>query len=271
MATIFVDQDLCTRCGICSTVCRASIIDPPDENNLPMVQDINTDKCIRCGHCKVFCPTYALQNIRAGKEMPLPADAGFIPPGDLEIYLKKRRSVRNFTNDPVPKEKIEQVLDIARYAASIRNSQPVQWLIVRDPNMVHRLAELTIDWMMTLKNSGHPLSGYASSSIAAWEAGQDSICNGSPHLVIAHIPEDAPYAIVNAIISLTHFDIAAPAFGIGTCWAGILSAAVDEYEPLQKALKLPAGRKYAYSILFGYHQYKSYGIPSRNPVQVTYY
>ena len=39
MATILVDQDLCTRCGICSVVCPMSIVDPADENTLPKVQD----------------------------------------------------------------------------------------------------------------------------------------------------------------------------------------------------------------------------------------
>ncbi len=40
--------------------------------------------------------------------------------------------------------------------------------------------------------------------------------------LFAHIPEGNPMASVDAIIALTHFDIAAPAFGIGTCWAGFV-------------------------------------------------
>ncbi len=59
--------------------------------------------------------------------------------------------------------------------------------------------------------------------------------------MIAHIPEGNPVASVDALIALTHFDLAAPAFGIGTCWAGFLSMAAAAYEPLQEALALPAG------------------------------
>ncbi|MCK7507961.1 MAG: nitroreductase family protein [Desulfobacterales bacterium] len=70
------------------------------------------------------------------------------------------------------------------------------------------------------------------------EQGHDVICRGAPHLLFAHIPESNPIASVDAIIALTHFDLAAPAFGIGTCWAGFVTMAAVSYEPLQKELGL---------------------------------
>ncbi len=76
--------------------------------------------------------------------------------------------------------------------------------------------------------------------------------------------------MTDAIIALKYFYIAAPASGIGTCWAGFLSIAVTSYEPLQKALGLPAGRKYAYGLMFGYPKYRIYGILRRNPLRVTW-
>jgi len=270
-ATILVDRDLCTRCGICSVVCPMRIVDPADENTLPRVTDEKAGMCIRCGHCEVSCPSQALLlNYLPEEKISLPASAGLLSPEDLGIYLKKRRSVRHFTKGPVPKDTVARVLDIARYAASGGNGQPVQWLVVLDPDKVHRLAGLTIDWMKTLKNTNHPMSGYIPSLIAAWEHGYDPVCRGAPHLVIAHVPEGNSGASVDAIIALTHFDIAAPAFGIGTCWAGFLSIAAATCEPLQEAFALPAGRKFAYGLMFGYPQYKVFGIPRRNPVLVTW-
>jgi nitroreductase/NAD-dependent dihydropyrimidine dehydrogenase PreA subunit len=270
-ATILIDQDLCSRCKICSIVCPAEIIDPADENTLPKVQGIKAGMCIRCGHCEVSCPSQAiLLNYLLDEKVALPSKDITLSSEDLAVYLKKRRSVRHFTKDPVPKEKILQILEIARYAAYGGNGQPVEWLVVHDPDEVRRLAGLTIDWMKTLQNSDHPMSGYVPSLIAGWEHGYDPVCRGAPHLAIAHIPEGNPVASVDAIIALTHFDIAAPAFGIGTCWAGFLSMAASIDEPLQKALALPAGRKFAYSLLFGHPKYKIYGIPWRNPVKVAW-
>ena len=271
MATLLVNQDLCTRCGICSVVCPMSIIDPADENTLPKVPDAKAGMCIRCGHCEVSCPSQALLlNYLPDEGGKVPAAAGTLSAEELGVYLKRRRSVRHFTKEPVQKEKILGILDIARYAASGGNGQPVEWLIVHDPEEVHRLAGLCIDWMRTLKNSSHPMSGYVPTLLAAWEAGDDPVCRGAPHLVIAHIPEGNPVAPVDAFIALTHFDSVAPAFGIGTCWAGFLSMAAAAYEPLQEALALPPGRRYAYGLMFGHPQYRTYGIPRRNPLKVTW-
>ncbi|MFA4850295.1 MAG: nitroreductase family protein [Methanoregula sp.] len=271
MTTIFVDLDLCTRCGICSVVCPMAIVTPADENTLPLVKEEAAGRCIQCGHCEVSCPSQALLlNIRPDEKVLLSPGAGAIASGDLEIYLKKRRSVRHFTCDPVSKTKIEQVLDIARYAASGGNGQPVQWLVVHDTAKVKKIAGFTAEWMKSLLNTAHPMSGYVPILIKSWESGNDVICRGAPHLLFAHIPEGNPVASTDAIIALTHFDIAAPAFGIGTCWAGFVAMAANIYEPLQKELGLPAGRKSAYAMMFGHPQYKIYGIPWRKPLEVMW-
>ncbi|WP_440947775.1 nitroreductase family protein [Methanosarcina sp. T3] len=271
MTLIIVNQDLCTRCGICAKVCPSGIVDLADEANLPQVQETNALRCLYCGHCEAFCPSQALVlNLRPDEKIPLPAGAGNISPEDIAFYLKKRRSVRHFTREPVPKEKILEVLDIARYAASGTNGQPVQWLVVHDPEKVRKIAELTIEWMKSLLNTDHPMSGYVPAFVSAWENGHDVICRDAPHLLFAHIPEGNPIAPVDAIIALTHFDLAAPAFGIGTCWAGFVAAASMFHEPLQKELGLPSGRKFAYAMMFGNPQYKVYGIPRRKPLEVTW-
>jgi nitroreductase/NAD-dependent dihydropyrimidine dehydrogenase PreA subunit len=271
MTTILVDQDLCSRCGICSVICPMGVIDPADENTLPKVQDAKAGMCIRCGHCEAHCPSQALLlNESPDDKVSLPSGSGTIAPDTLGYYLKKRRSIRHFTKDPVPKEKILEVLDVARYAASGGNGQPVEWLVVHDKKKVHRIAELTVAWMKTLINSQHPMSGYVPILIGSWESGRDVICRGAPHLLFATIPEGNPVAQTDSIIALTHFDVAAPAYGIGACWAGFVAMAASSYEPLQKELGIPAGRKSAYALMFGTPQYKIYGIPRRKPLQVTW-
>jgi nitroreductase/NAD-dependent dihydropyrimidine dehydrogenase PreA subunit len=271
MATILVDQDLCTRCGICSVVCPMAIVDPAYENTLPRVVDAKAGMCIQCGHCEVSCPSQALLlNVRPEEKVPLPPGTGTLSSDAIACYLKKRRSVRHFNRDPVPKEKIEQVLDVTRYAASGGNGQPVQWLVIHDPKKVRKVAMLTIEWMKTLKNTNHPMSVYVPHIITAWENGTDVICRDAPHLLFAHIPEGNPIAPVDAIIALTHFDVAAPTFGIGTCWAGFVAMAATSYEPLQKELGLPTGRKCVYAMMFGNPQYKIYGIPRRKPLEVMW-
>jgi len=271
MTTIVVDRDLCTRCGICSNVCPMGVVSLPDENTVPEVPDAKGGMCIQCGHCEAYCPAQALLvNNRLDERISLPSGAGIIAPEDMGYYLRKRRSVRHFTKETVPREKIIELLDIARYAASGGNGQPVEWIVIHDKKKVHQVAGLTIEWMKTLLGSGHPMGGYVPVLIGGWERGYDGICRNAPHLLFAHIPEGHPIAPVDAIIALTHFDIAAPSFGIGTCWAGFVAGAAREYEPLKQYLGLPPGRTFAYAMMFGYPQYKIYGIPWRKPLKVMW-
>jgi nitroreductase/NAD-dependent dihydropyrimidine dehydrogenase PreA subunit len=271
MPTLLVNPDLCTRCGRCSAVCPMAIVSPAGKNTLPTVKDEAAGRCIRCGHCEAFCPTQALLlNVRPDEKTPLPAGAGNLAPDDLRFYLKKRRSIRRFAQEPVSRETILEILDVARYAASGGNGQPVQWLVVNDPQKIRKIAEITIAWMRTLLNTPHPLSSYLPRVIAGWEAGFDVICLGAPHLLFAHIPNNNPIAAVDAIITLTHVDVAAPAFGVGTCWAGFVAAAATNHEPLRQELGLPAGRKFAYAMMLGHPKYKATGIPRRNSLAITW-
>ena len=271
MSSILVDQDLCTRCGICSNICVMEVIEPADENTLPRMKRDRAGLCIHCGHCEAFCPSQALLlNDKPEEKVRLPAGAGNIDPEAMGWYLRKRRSIRHFAEDPVPKEKVLELLDIARYAASGGNGQPVEWIIVDDRKKVHRVAELTIEWMKSFIGSKHPMGAYVPVLIDAWNAGSDVICRNAPQLLFATIPEGHPIAPVDAIIALTHFDIAAPAYGIGTCWAGFVAGAAREYKPLQQYLGLPAGRSVAYAMMFGLPQYAAHGIPRRKPLQVTW-
>lgn len=271
MTTILVYKNLCTRCGICSDVCPMAIVTPASETTLPVVSEAVTGMCIQCGHCEVSCPSEALLlNVHPDEKVPLPPGAGVITPENMAFYLKKRRSVREFTKDPVPKKTILQILDIARYAASGGNGQPVQWIVVHDAAKVQKIAGLTVEWMKTLLNTSHPMSGYLPVLIGAWDGGRDVICRDAPHLLFAHIPEGHHIAPVDAIIALTHFDVAAPAFGVGTCWAGFVAMAAISYEPLRKELGIPEGRTCAYAMMFGHPKYGIFGIPRRKPLEVLW-
>jgi nitroreductase/NAD-dependent dihydropyrimidine dehydrogenase PreA subunit len=271
MAAIIVDGDLCTHCGICTAVCPAKLVESGDERKLPSVSDEKAGLCFSCGHCEAFCPCQALTlNIRPDERVKLPQDAGTIAANDIGYYLQKRRSVRHFTDEPVSKDEILKILDIARYAPSGGNGQTIQWLVVHDRERVKKIGGITMEYMKSLVNTDHPLKGYLPMLISAWDSGMDIICQGAPHLLFAIIPEENPIAPVDAIIALTHFDVAGPAFGVGACWAGFVAMAASAYQPLQTELGIPPGKKSAYAMMFGHPRYKTYGIPRRNPLQLMW-
>lgn len=271
--TITFDPETCTRCGTCSDVCLMSVIAPAEKGELPHAEEGKSAMCMSCGQCEVYCPTGAITQDSATSGSRPGTDqtaSEKILPGPLGTYIKGRRSIRKYRPEPVPVETIEAILDIARYAPSAMNSQPVGWIVISDPEDVQKVAGLTIEWMRELVKTDHPLSAYAPRFIAGWDSGTDVICHRAPHLLVAHIPADNPMASNDAIIALTHVDIAAPAFGLGTCWAGLVAMASCFYKPLQDFLSLPNGRVPVYAMMLGYPKYKPHQIPGRKPLQVTW-
>ena len=54
--------------------------------------------------------------------------------------IKKRRSVRDYEDRPVPEEKLHKVLEATRVAPSAGNRQPWKFIVVRESKQRQELA-----------------------------------------------------------------------------------------------------------------------------------
>lgn len=229
--------------------------------------------CSRCGHCEAVCPENAV-TIRydgAGAVADLRSES--LPTiGQISKLIEMRRSIRNYKDKIVPDETFEQIFDIIRYAPTGMNGQSVQWLVIRNPDRIKTLVEHVIYWARTVVKTrpGHPLAPILPIMIAGWENGEDHICHGASHLVIAYGHKDNPVGFIDAIIALTHLDLIAPVFGLGTCWGGIVQIALDESPELLKTLCLPPDNKSFYTMMIGYPKIRYNHIPKRNKANITW-
>jgi len=112
---------------------------------------------------------------------------------ELLNFLISRRSIRKFKPNPVPDELILKILDVARYAPSARNSQPWIFIVVKDPEIKKKLANIHI-WAKPLENA--PL-------------GIVIACNTELS------PESYQVDCANATMQVM---LAAHALGLGTVW-----------------------------------------------------
>ncbi len=60
---------------------------------------------------------------------------------DLFEAIEGRRSIRRFKDTPVPDEDIKKMLDAGRRAPSANNVQPWSFLVVKDKNVLKRMAD----------------------------------------------------------------------------------------------------------------------------------
>lgn len=216
MNVMSFDQELCTNCGICIQICPLGVISSSGKGT-PYIPDKMGYMCAKCGNCEAFCPTGAISPM-FNTEHSLFDDSlrPDISPEQLGLYMRKRRSIRNYKSKVVDRVTIEKMLDIVRFAPSGVNNQPVHWLIVHDPKQVQKLTKLTIDWMREVVSldGDNPMKPVMQGLIAAYDNGTDPICRGAPHVAIAHALADNSMAYTDSIIALSWLELAAPAFGL---------------------------------------------------------
>ena len=56
--------------------------------------------------------------------------------------VKTRRSIRNFKTEPVPDEYVEKIIEVARWAPSGANSQPWEFIVVKDKVIKDRIVDI---------------------------------------------------------------------------------------------------------------------------------
>lgn len=67
--------------------------------------------------------------------------------GSLMNVIKQRRSVRRYKKKPLPMEELTLLVEAGRWAPSAGNSQPWEFLLINDEDMVRALKSVSPGWL----------------------------------------------------------------------------------------------------------------------------
>lgn len=138
--------------------------------------------------------------------------------------LKTRRSVRVFQNKDIPKERLEEIIDAARFAPTARNVQPWEFVVITDRKKLTQLAGL----------------------------GQNCRFMEQAAACIAVFSVDTHYFLEDGCAATCNILLAASALGIGSCWvAGDKKPYCQQVNTL---LNAPSAMKLISLIALGYPQ-----------------
>jgi nitroreductase len=125
--------------------------------------------------------------------------------------VRKRRSIRRYTGEPVPRKDLETIVDAGRLAATGNNRQPWDFIVVTEREMIEQL-KVASRWM---EKAGAIIALVMDPSSRWWL-------------------EDGSAAVENMLIAAT-------ALGYGSCW--LEGNTLPREEQFKALLGVPAEKR----------------------------
>jgi len=146
---------------------------------------------------------------------------------DVIDVIRRRRSIRTYTDTPVEREKIERLLEAARLAPSAGNRQEWRFVVVTDAAARKKLAHAANDQAFVAR-APVVIAACAETDGHIMRCGQ-------------------PCHPIDVAIAVDHMTLQAVADGLGTCWIGAFYE-----EPVKELLNIPPEIRVVELLTVGY-------------------
>ncbi len=110
----------------------------------------------------------------------------------IETILK-RRSVRTYTDEEIPQEKLDKIVEAGLLAPTSRNRKPCEFYVVKDKEILKKLSR-------------------------SKAAGSAMLENANAAIVVFADSEKADTWIEDSSIALAYMDLMANELNVGSCW-----------------------------------------------------
>jgi nitroreductase/Pyruvate/2-oxoacid:ferredoxin oxidoreductase delta subunit len=274
MSTISIDKQKCTKCGLCAEICSIRKI-IQQNGGYPQIKQGN---CHKCGHCIAICPNAAISNNELNINRFLPISYNGINGQTMLNFLSSKRSTRHYSNKPIDKELLDELLKAAAMAPSAKNRQWRSFIVLQNREKIQELERLIIGNLrkmygfLKLMNTGIVKKlirdPYMIEFLEELVTDLDFILNqdskeksyifyNAPCLVFSYAWHDNgmtgdKFAKEHCTMAMDYLMLQAQAMGLGSCIIGYAQVAEKIF---RKYLNLPRGYKVYNVITLGYPRY----------------
>ena len=294
--TTTIDPDRCTGCGMCMPVCPKETL---------VIQDgkavVRGTESLNCDHCAGACPVEAIRVAAVDPALSqfqtFQADSRWLPHGRFDTaslvnLMGSRRSCRNFSDRPLDRPLLEDLVKAGITAPSGSNCQPWTFTILPDRLAVNRLGRRVAGffrktnrmaenrWLRTgLKLLGKPeLDTYfhlhyatVEMGLAAWDRGErDLLFHGAPAVIVVAADNDASCPSEDALLATGNMLLTAHAMGLGTCLVGFVIEAMRRDASIVRMLGIPDHETPHAVVAIGWPDETYHRVAGRKPVVIRY-
>jgi nitroreductase/Pyruvate/2-oxoacid:ferredoxin oxidoreductase delta subunit len=292
MSTHTVNHSSCVKCELCVLICPAGIVSQTDTGEIFFRQD-RVDVCIKCGHCMAMCGHKSISIEGLSYDTNFQALPGLtFDPAAFKNFLLTRRSVRVFQDRPVPRELLEEIVDMLSTVPFGVHPDNVQITVIKDKSLIEKAVPLMsamyrqmhklfraplLGWLIlksmpkevsnTMKNfiMPHIDKGFYVNPVEV-----DDIARNAPAMILFHAAKGAEEHSVDAHICLTYALLAAHSLGLGATAIGLIGPAINHSKPLRKLFRIPDGNEVVEAMILGYPKYRFKHAIYRPKKNVTY-
>lgn len=249
---VIIDTEKCIGCGLCKKDCVGFDIDIVDGKAVA-----HGNSCILCGHCEAICPQGAVKITGFDDKVEEFDKQVRLNPQELMEAIKTRRTIRQFTNKPVPQEVIDMIFEAGRMAPTGANSQGTSYVLLDKKK--GECEAVAVGMFRKVINIGKKLIP----QISSMEIDSHFFFKKAP-IVIVIFGKDT----VSASLAAENMTFMAEAYGLGVLFSGFFTTCVNMSGKIRKIMGVGKKPKAVTTLVIGYPAVKYHRTPHRKPLNV---
>lgn len=252
---VTVDNGRCTGCGICLDLRQGYCLTGPVKK-IGIVEEL----CNECLQCVAVCPgrAFTVEGLTAER-----VNRDLVPTREqMRELLLQRRSIRHFKDGALPRDLVEEVIRIGRYAPSMNHG--IEVLAIDDPDVLEQIDrsaqgfyEKLYRWLFKPRLAYAFISLFADDLHLARKKLKKSMAKGhtlyqAPVLLIALGDTRVPVTEASGHYILSTMTLYAEALGLATCLMDSVKIALRANRGLARELGVPKGWNVLGAVHMGY-------------------
>lgn len=253
---IEVDEEACSLCQACVGICHTNCIAVTQGR----VQ-VDHNLCSTCCQCIAICPQGALSwNGVKSREIQLEKLPSY--ESVLEL-LKARRTIRQFKDKAIEREKLEKICQAAKLAPT--NVYDFELIVVTDQCIISQLERIGLEFIRKIDYLLYSFPIIFRLFKAVTPAVNDidrikvqntlkrqSLFHKAPVLILVIADPRIPHAEASCQYAMYNMILMAQTLGLGSCISGAGKLIFSRSKRVRRILNIPQGKNILGVLLVGY-------------------